>query len=258
MNNNILDTIDDVKGEIYKISNKIDNKIYIGQTRTHYMNHGKYRPYGYIGRFNSHISEAILNSKKKQCTYLNNAIRKYGKENFIVELLETCQISQLDELEKNYISTFNSIYPNGYNLTYGGKTTSIAKIENNKINNNTQKDNKKSEDTKKLISLRLKDLHNNNIEIKEKWSNNAIEQHNKNRMIKYKNISVDISNIDQYIKPVFNKNTKLISHYKVIINNIKTKFTGSCIETTKTRAIEFIKNIHTQHNQIDGNSSQEL
>ena len=45
-------------GEIYKITNLITNKMYIGQTRSHYLNNGKYRPFGHIGRFKSHISES--------------------------------------------------------------------------------------------------------------------------------------------------------------------------------------------------------
>lgn len=40
-----------------------------------------------MGRFYDHISEAINNTKNKQCMYLNNAIRKYGKDNFTCKLL---------------------------------------------------------------------------------------------------------------------------------------------------------------------------
>ena len=94
-----LDEFSKIKGEIYKIVNKINNKIYIGQTRTYRKNKNKYRIFGYIRRFKDHISEAINNTKKKQCTYLNNAIR-LDKDSFIVEILETCEINILDEREK--------------------------------------------------------------------------------------------------------------------------------------------------------------
>ena len=43
----------------------------------------KYRPYGHAGRFRCHISEAF-STKKNQSHYLNNAIRKYGVEDFVV------------------------------------------------------------------------------------------------------------------------------------------------------------------------------
>ena len=77
-----------IYGEIYLISNTENNKLYVGQTRSHRLNRNKYRPFGSIGRFNDHIIEAINNTKKKQCTYLNNSLRKYGKEKFSVKILE--------------------------------------------------------------------------------------------------------------------------------------------------------------------------
>jgi hypothetical protein len=39
---------DKVVGEIYKITNIKTNKSYIGQTRSHRLNHNKYRPFGYL------------------------------------------------------------------------------------------------------------------------------------------------------------------------------------------------------------------
>ena len=75
-----------VTGEIYKITNLINNKCYVGQTRSHRLNRDKYRPFGYIGRFKDHISKATHTSKKSTCKYLNNALLKYGIENFKCEL----------------------------------------------------------------------------------------------------------------------------------------------------------------------------
>lgn len=49
--------------EIYIITNTINNKIYIGKAVSHILNHKKYRPYGSIGRFKTHISEAFSNKK---------------------------------------------------------------------------------------------------------------------------------------------------------------------------------------------------
>ena len=45
---------------------------------------------------------------------------KYGLENFKVEILEECDDSRLDELERIYIEKYNTIYPNGYNDNEGG------------------------------------------------------------------------------------------------------------------------------------------
>jgi hypothetical protein len=80
----IYDTLEGVKGHIYKITCEKTNKVYVGQTYSHIKNHGKYRPAGYLKRFAGHISEAVTNTKQKQCTYLNNAIRMYGKESLSV------------------------------------------------------------------------------------------------------------------------------------------------------------------------------
>jgi hypothetical protein len=97
-------------------------KQYIGQTVTHRKNNNKYRFHGYIGRFNDHISEAIRNTRKDgACSYLNCAIRKYGKERFTVEIVELCLPEDLDDREKLYIKLYNTLSPNGYNLTTGGK-----------------------------------------------------------------------------------------------------------------------------------------
>jgi len=116
---NLLDKSDahKIKGEIYKITNLLTNKMYIGQTRSHYLNRGKYRPFSYTGRFKSHISESKSLTKYNACRYLNSAFNKHGVENFKCELILNCEINELDSYETKYISELNTRYPNGYNLT---------------------------------------------------------------------------------------------------------------------------------------------
>ncbi len=60
----ILDNKEDRYCEIYKITNLVNNKIYIGQAVSHILNHNRYRPYGMDGRFRCHISEAYSQKKK--------------------------------------------------------------------------------------------------------------------------------------------------------------------------------------------------
>jgi hypothetical protein len=60
-----IDEKDKITGVIYIIENKETNKKYVGQTVSHRKNKGKYRPFGYVGRFNDHVSEALNNTKKK-------------------------------------------------------------------------------------------------------------------------------------------------------------------------------------------------
>ena len=74
------------------------------------------------GRKLKHFSNA---RNKKQCEYsvIAKAIRKYGEENFIFEVVEeNIPLSQLDSKEIFYIKKFNSLIPYGYNITTGGKT----------------------------------------------------------------------------------------------------------------------------------------
>ena len=66
--------------------------------------------------------------KKRGSYKLYNAIAKYGKENFYIELLEETTPDKLDEREIFYIEKFDS-YKNGYNSTNGGDSKTICKIQ---------------------------------------------------------------------------------------------------------------------------------
>ena len=93
---------------IYKITNLLNNKIYIGQV----YNKSIY------DRFRRHISEAKPTSK----SYIGRAIAKYGFENFTIKEIDTANtLEELNEKEKYWIKYYNSTDLNyGYNLTPGG------------------------------------------------------------------------------------------------------------------------------------------
>ena len=95
-------------GLIYKALNLVNEKVYIGQTRD-YLSHRKYK----------HFYEAYVNDSQ---LYFHRAIRKYGKENFIWDVLAYAETPEdLDNLERKYIAEYqanNSQF--GYNLTAGG------------------------------------------------------------------------------------------------------------------------------------------
>lgn len=59
-------------------------------------------------------------------TLLSKAFRKYGINNFTFEILEECESSLLDEKETYYINLYNSLQPNGYNMTPGGDNRNIG------------------------------------------------------------------------------------------------------------------------------------
>lgn len=62
-----------------------------------------------------HYSQA----NKEGISGIDGAIRKYGKENFLVCIIEECPDELLNEKECYYIEKFDTYY-NGYNLTLGG------------------------------------------------------------------------------------------------------------------------------------------
>lgn len=95
-------------GYIYRITNRINNTIYIGQTR------------GSVHRrWLDHCKSARNQLDKDYFLPLHNAIRKYGEDNFQVEVIEDCENDILNDREIYYISKYNS-YKNGYNATLGG------------------------------------------------------------------------------------------------------------------------------------------
>lgn len=92
---------------IYKITNLINNKIYIGLTKTSLKL-----------RWQRHYGDA----KRCKTRLLQLAIRKYGQENFKIEEIDRANsLEELSKLEKFYIKKYNSQDWNiGYNMTSGG------------------------------------------------------------------------------------------------------------------------------------------
>jgi group I intron endonuclease len=90
---------------IYIIRNFCNEKVYIGQTWQTIK-----------ARFSQH-------KRCKKKTYVNNAFKKYGKENFYIFLIGTCyDQDSADFLETALIEVHNSLNPKfGYNLQEGGK-----------------------------------------------------------------------------------------------------------------------------------------
>jgi group I intron endonuclease len=91
---------------IYKITNLINNKIYIGQTVC-----------SIESRWKNHLS------KNSCCRFLKNAIVKYWADNFKIEEIDGANSrDELNYKEWLWIYKLNSMVPNGYNLISGGKS----------------------------------------------------------------------------------------------------------------------------------------
>lgn len=93
---------------IYKITNKVNGKIYIGQTVQKL-----------IDRWSDHSRPC--SGRHKNGSVIAAAIHKYGKENFTVEQIDTAEtLEELNIKEITYIKALNTLSPNGYNLELGG------------------------------------------------------------------------------------------------------------------------------------------
>lgn len=95
---------------IYKITNIVNEKCYIGQSHNIY------------DRWIRHRSRAFQVNDSNYNSYFYRSIRKYGLDKFRFEILEECVDSNLSEREKYYIGLFDSNNPlHGYNMTLGGE-----------------------------------------------------------------------------------------------------------------------------------------
>ena len=96
-----------MRGFIYKVTNTINGKYYIGQT----IQNVKERFYQHCA---TKCSKAVSNMA------IHRAIKKYGKSNFTVEVIEEIDSANLNDRERYWIKYYNS-YNNGYNSTKGGQ-----------------------------------------------------------------------------------------------------------------------------------------
>lgn len=106
---------------IYRITNLINGKIYIGLTSQ---------------KFTTRMSQHKTNALTKKINHpLYNSIRKIGMDNFKMEIIEKCKNEdEMIEREIYYINLYNTTNINvGYNIQSGGTTTNHSNVTKNKI-----------------------------------------------------------------------------------------------------------------------------
>lgn len=122
---------------IYKITNLINHKIYVGQTQ-----------------------QELAQRWREHCCYkaspkmlISKAIQKYGKENFTIEILAIAEnLEHLNILEVNFISELNALNPKiGYNRRSGGQNYIMQESTKEKIRQ-ANLGKKASEETKAKMS----------------------------------------------------------------------------------------------------------
>ena len=140
------------QGEIYMITNKTTGKRYIGQTVS-YLSSG--RKYGVYGRWKGHVAGS---KQTKNTQPICEAISRFGKDDFEIEILVICNLKELDYYEKKFISVFNTIYPNGYNVMKGGHTNKRSSMDTRELISEQKRFLYVSEEDRKKIKQSMKEL----------------------------------------------------------------------------------------------------
>lgn len=87
---------------IYKITNKINGKMYVGQTTRS-------------------LEERMKEHYRHDFIVIDKALKKYGTDSFLIEVIDNANdINELNEKEKYWIYKLNTLAPNGYNQCFGG------------------------------------------------------------------------------------------------------------------------------------------
>jgi group I intron endonuclease len=147
-------------GFIYKITNTITKKCYIGETT-------KSDPEKRWKEHKSTIKRGV------GCPALQNSVNKHGIDNFKFEILIICFDEDRYKYEIEYIKKYNTLIPNGYNILEGGPGGSF-------------KGKKHSEETKQLLSKNNKQKYIDNPELKREMSERNKIYYNKNNIIKHR------------------------------------------------------------------------
>jgi group I intron endonuclease len=127
-----------MKYKIYKYTNLINGKIYVGKTKN----------------LNRRVKEH--KNQNDDCKYFNNALKRYGIQSFDIEIL--CEIDSFEEaskLEGQYIVQLNCLAPNGYNLTLDTNQGREFHVTTKRLMSvNTQGTCKRSKVTSKYIGVK--------------------------------------------------------------------------------------------------------
>ena len=120
---------------IYKTTNKINNKVYIGQTTQRLEK-----------RISSHIRESKIDKNRPFLSSIN----KYGVDSFTFEIIDSANnLDELNDKEIYWIDFYGSVSPNGYNITGGGQGKKMKTTkELSEIISEGLKNSKKWQETK--------------------------------------------------------------------------------------------------------------
>lgn len=138
---------------VYKISNSINNKVYIGITS-----------YSIEQRYKWHVRDCKSGVEKK----LYRAMIKHGIDNFKIELLESVDDAIIDKREEFYIEYYDS-FNNGYNASPVSHGVRRHTEEDKKLMSEKARGRKQSKETLEKKSIAMKKFWEDNEELKKQY-----------------------------------------------------------------------------------------
>lgn len=158
-------------GVIYKITNIKNNKVYVGQT-----------VYNINKRWSLHKRAASINDTAEGSkSVFHSAIRKYGHENFTVEVICSCfDKEELDLREYYFINNLNTKVPSGYNLKDGGANGKWTKESKRRLSNTLKAKHKTNTGFSTKISSNLSTWFNSLTEEEKHKHINFLSETSKN------------------------------------------------------------------------------
>lgn len=194
---------------IYKTTNLITNKVYVGQHRTNNVNDN------YLGSGRAFVK----------------SIKKHGKENFKREILEFCNSEDLNKREIYWIAKLNTCNGVGYNISKGGYCPSDEQIEEMRkamIGNNYGKFNKgkiRTERMRKNLSLAKKGIKTG------KRSKEYIEKFKKIKYDKkYFNTKIYVFDLKNKKEDGFESINEFLEKHKIELDTVKRKLNKFLID----------------------------
>jgi group I intron endonuclease len=211
---------------IYRILNKISKKCYIGETKCKDVTR----------RWNQHKQTIEIN---KGCPALRDAVKKYGIDNFEFSVLIICFDDERFKYEIEYIKKYNSVVPNGYNLTNGG--------EGGGFQGKTH-----TEEVKNGIKNKLKQKYIDNPELKKQMSErNKIVMSNPEVRDKIKNGILNSEKMKKNIEDKRTGNYKQIKHTEERKNQISESLKKYHASNVKNELNNKIKQCDMNNNLLN-------
>jgi group I intron endonuclease len=169
-------------GIIYKATNIITGKVYIGQTKEN---------------INLRINHHIGSMKRGSKTYFHNALRKYGKENFLWEIIDIANNrNELNLKECFWIKEYNSFNSKfGYNMTFGGNQYELTEEARKKMIGHIVTEETRNKISESHKGIPLSEEHKKTLSLSHKG---LIPSEEARRKISMKNTGHPVSDKTRY------------------------------------------------------------